>query len=272
MIVIASFSCGCSCHVKVNSVVVAADPAGVDDVIGKLSVHSCYFQDRPAGYDDLVLVDGALLRSELLPESSVDEVTALGIGEFGDLWSHRDRLHREVDQELQSERPMTECKIRGRELQRGQRPEPESKRLSYDERRPVRIVCEPAVALQRVYAFATFTDDGRVETKGSTVVVNIERPDIAELVRRLSLHSCYWQSCSAGYADLVVAEGRLVRCELTPVDRETRLLSLGEFHALWEEQEREIEKDKGDIDKRREMRARAAIRRDTPAVGENAHD
>jgi hypothetical protein len=100
MFVIATFVCGGRCETRVNTVVVKAGRRGVDEVVRKLSVHSCYYQSWPSRYADLIVVGGDLIRCELTPECEGEGLKVLSLSEFRQLWQKRHRLHREVQEEL----------------------------------------------------------------------------------------------------------------------------------------------------------------------------
>lgn len=264
MIIVATFRCGALCPAKVDTVAVNAPAADVEEVVAKLSLHSCYYQGHAKGYayDDLAVFDGRLVHCELLPEST-DEVRLLTPQQFRQLWDRRDRLHREVEEELRTEHAQDASGHDKKRSHDSATPESCSLAPNGAERRvPRRVTCVPAGSPSTLYALATFTDGGRSETKESTVLVSLDVAETSQLVRMLSLHSCYWQSHATGYEDLVIAEGRLVRCELTPIDEEVRLLTTDEFRALWEREEQGIREAREEMEQRRRMRAETAIRYD----------
>jgi len=226
--VIATFICGDGCEIKMNSVVVDCEPSGLDEVVDRLSAHSCYYESGKSGYADLIIADGRLVRCELLPEVDCDDLKVLTMEEFGPLWDHWDRIHREVQEEREAEtrRPPSE---HGEEL---------TPRARFAERRAARLWRMPDTDddTARRYVIATFVNGDICETKMDTVVVAVGPADTEELVQQLSVHSCNYQACRSGYVDLIIIDGRLVRCELVRECDEIGVLNIERFRSLWREQ------------------------------------
>jgi len=255
MHVIATFTCAddSRCRAKMDTVVVSLGPGDVDEIISKLSVHSCYYQSRPVGYRDVIVAGGDLLRCELLPEIAVEELRPLAMDEFRRSWAdedcRRDGLKGAVVSDARS-RPTRKAKSDLRGCRRGKQ---------------VMIQKEENM----LHVVATFTHGSRSETKADTVVVQAERRDVLDVIAKLAVHSCYYQSCPAAYQDLIVLDGELHRCELLPESqgREAKPLGVEEFRKRWGEQhEWHLDTDR-DWRQRLRLRKRAAINRMPGAEG-----
>lgn len=243
MKVIATFTCGSktTCQTKVDTVVVTVAPSDLREVVKKLSGHSCFYQSRPVGYRDMVVVDGELVRCELLPESADEDRVPVTVAQFRKLWASTHRSHIEEEAEDGASRPNRAANAvrprrRSRQGQRG---------------------------TKMMYVIATFTKGRRSETKANTVVVKVDKRDVDEVVTKLSAHSCYYQPCPAGYQDLIVVDGELLRCELLPASKTDKVgpFTVEEFGELWEEQRaRHLWVDR-DLRQRKQMRKRAALNR-----------
>jgi hypothetical protein len=113
MFVVATFTCWSGCEWKMATVVVSAEAQQLEELLRKMSRHSCYFQTRPKGYVDLIVVEGNLARCELLPEVAPDGIKPLTLEEFEARWTSEDRGHRTLDRELKEERVTHTKKKRG---------------------------------------------------------------------------------------------------------------------------------------------------------------
>jgi hypothetical protein len=227
--VIATFICGDGCEVKMNTVVVHCEPSGLDEVVDRLSAHSCYFESGNSGYADLIIAEGRLVRCELLPEVDCDDLKVLTVEEFRPLWDRWDRIHAEAEQERQAESARAGASDHAEEF---------TARARFAERRAARLwrMPETEYDIMRRYVIATFVNGDMCETKMDTVVLALEPPDTDEVVQQLSMHSCYYQACRSGYVDLIVVDGRLVRCELVRECDEVGILDVERFRSLWREQ------------------------------------